>query len=153
MAVVNFRLKRGMILHDALNGFRVGEGMGTATLEAKLVQYLIGLAQKPLFQAFLDVRKVYSSLDRGQCMDIMWGCGMGQRMDFLIARHWDNHQFVPKTRRFIGKAFCTWIGVTQGETAPPMIFNIVVDAVVRAVLVVVCGPQEAQHGMGWATGK
>ena len=31
-----------------------------------------------------------------------------------------------------------------------MIFNIVVDAVVRAVLAEVCGPQEAQHGMVWA---
>ena len=34
-----------------------------------------------------------------------------------------------------------------------MIFNIVVDAVVRAVLVEVCGPQEAQHGMVWDTGE
>ena len=34
-----------------------------------------------------------------------------------------------------------------------MIFNIVVDAVVRAVLEVVCIPQEAQHGMGWAAGE
>ena len=36
---------------------------------------------------------------------------------------------------------------------PPMIFNIVVDAVVRATLEVVCGPQKAQHGMGWAAGE
>ena len=34
-----------------------------------------------------------------------------------------------------------------------MIFNIVVDAVVRAVLEVVCGPQEAQDNMGWAAGE
>ena len=33
-----------------------------------------------------------------------------------------------------------------------MIFNIVVDAVVRAVLYVVCGPQETQHSLGWAAG-
>ena len=31
-----------------------------------------------------------------------------------------------------------------------MIFNIVVDVVVRVLLKVVCGPQEAQHGMSWA---
>ena len=30
-----------------------------------------------------------------------------------------------------------------------MIFNIVVDALVREVLDVVCGTQEAQHGLGW----
>ena len=34
-----------------------------------------------------------------------------------------------------------------------MIFNIVVDAVVQAVLDVVCGPQEAQHGLGWAVSE
>ena len=34
-----------------------------------------------------------------------------------------------------------------------MIFNIVVDAVLQAVLNVVCGPQEAQHGLGWAAGE
>ena len=39
----------------------------------------------------------------------------------------------------------------QGDPASPMIFNIVVDVMVREVLDVVCGPQEAQHGLGWAT--
>ena len=34
-----------------------------------------------------------------------------------------------------------------------MIFNIVVDEVVRAVLDVVYGPQEAKHGLGWAAGE
>ena len=30
--------------------------------------------------------------------------------------------------------------------------NIVVDTVVRETSDVVCGPQEARHGMGWVTG-
>ena len=34
-----------------------------------------------------------------------------------------------------------------------MIFNIVVDVVVLAVLEEVCSPQEAHHGMGWAVGE
>ena len=34
-----------------------------------------------------------------------------------------------------------------------MIFNIVVDAVLRATLEVVCAPLEAQHGMGWVAGE
>ena len=38
--------------------------------------------------------------------------------------------------------------VTQCDPVSPIIFNIVVDAVVQAVLDVVCIPQEAQHGMG-----
>ena len=49
--------------------------------------------------------------------------------------------------------FGTGIGFTQGYPASPIIFNIVVGAVVRAVLGVVCGPYEARHRMGWASGE
>ena len=42
--------------------------------------------------------------------------------------------------------------MTKGDPTSLMIFNIVVDAVVRLVLDMVCGPQEAQHGMGWVAG-
>ena len=48
--------------------------------------------------------------------------------------------------------FVTGRGVSQGKPASPMIFNIMVDVVVRAVLMLVCGPQEAQHRMVWAEG-
>ena len=33
------------------------------------------------------------------------------------------------------------------------IFNILVDAVVRAALLEVCGPQDAHHGFGWVAGE
>ena len=33
------------------------------------------------------------------------------------------------------------------------IFNILVDAVVRAVLMEICVPQEAQHGFVWSSGN
>ena len=89
-AVVNFRLKRSVILHDALHGFRSGRDMGTATLEAKMAQHLVGLAHEPLFQVFLDIRKAYNSLYRGQCMGILWRYGMVQNMACLISHHWDN---------------------------------------------------------------
>ena len=39
-------------------------------------------------------------------------------------------------------------GSRKATPASPMIFNIVVDTVVRAVLSVFCGPQDAKHGMG-----
>ena len=85
--VVNFRLNRSMTLHDALHEFRAGRGMGTATLEAKLVHQLAGIFHEPLFQFFLDVRKAYESVDRGRCMEILWGYRMGQRMARLIVHH------------------------------------------------------------------
>ena len=34
-----------------------------------------------------------------------------------------------------------------------MVFNIMIDAAVRAVLEEVCRPQESCHGMGWGAGE
>ena len=71
----------------------------------------------------------------------------------LIDHHWYNQQFVAKANRFLGTSFGTVRGATQGDPTSPIMFNIVVDAVVRDVLYVVCGPQEAQHSMGWDMGE
>ena len=59
----------------------------------------------------------------------------------------------PKDSRFLGMEFGTGRGVTQGDPTSPMIFNIVANTVVIAVLEVVCRPQEDRHGMGWAAGE
>ena len=42
--------------------------------------------------------------------------------------------------------------MTQGDPVPPTIFNIVVKAVVQTMMVALCGPQEAQYGLGWIAG-
>ena len=150
--VVNCRLKRSVVLHDALHGFRVGQGMGTATLEAKLDQQLSRLVQKPLFQVFLDICKVYASLVRVRQIKVLRGYGMRTNLARLLKSYWDCQSIVPKTGEFLGKEFRIGRRLTQGDPVSPIIFNIVVDAVVRAVLDVVCGLQEAQHSLGWAAG-
>ena len=48
-AVANFSLNCGVVLHEALHGFREGRGMGAATFEAKLSQQLAGIVHEPLF--------------------------------------------------------------------------------------------------------
>ena len=53
-----FWLKRGVVLHDALHVFRVGQGMGTATLEANLNQWLYRKAHKPLSVFFINQQGV-----------------------------------------------------------------------------------------------
>ena len=76
VTVVNFRLKKSVMLHDALHRFRSGRGRGAENLEAKLAQQLAGIAHEPLFQISLDVRKAYDSLDRGWYMEILRGYRM-----------------------------------------------------------------------------
>ena len=86
--VVNCRLNRSVVLHNTLHGFRAGRCTGTATLEAKLAQQLAGIVHDALFQVFLDVQKVYDSLDRYQCIYILWGYGMGKSTAHLIVHYW-----------------------------------------------------------------
>ena len=60
---------------------------------------------------------------------------------------------VTKAGRCYGRPFSTGRGVTQGDPVSPKLFNIIVDALVRAKLNKICGPQEAQHGFGWSAGE
>ena len=55
---------------------------------------------------------------------------MEQNTARLVAHHWKNLIFVPKVKRFPGTTFGTGRGFMQGDPASPMIFNILVDAVV-----------------------
>ena len=43
--------------------------------------------------------------------------------------------------------------MTQRDPVYPTLFNIIVDAVVRATLQGICGPQESQHGFRWSAGE
>ena len=61
--MVNFQLKRSVVLHGTLHGCITVRGMGTAKLEKNLAQKLEGIARKPIFQVFLDVQKAYDLLD------------------------------------------------------------------------------------------
>ena len=78
------------------------------------------------------------------------GYGMGPDIACLLKSYWERQRIVPNMGKFLWKKFRTGRILTQGYPESPMIFNTVVDAVVWAVLDVVCGPQEAQHGLGWA---
>ena len=78
---------------------------------------------------------------------------MGPNLDQLLKSYWYCQKIVPKTGNFIRKEFQMGRGLMQGDPTYLAIFNIVVDAVMQAVLDVVYGPQEAQHGLGWAAGE
>ena len=60
---------------------------------------------------------------------------------------------VPKARWYYDRPFITERGVTQGYPAPLTVFNIMVGAVARKVMMEVYVPQEKHHGMGWAVGE
>ena len=53
----------GLETHDALHGFLAGRGTGTAILEAKLTQQLAYREQVPLYGNFIDLHKVFDTMD------------------------------------------------------------------------------------------
>ena len=132
--VVNIRLKRGIELHTVIHEFRNSMGTGMATLEDKLGEKQSRLSHEPLFQVFLDVYKDYESINRGRGLDILRGYGLGTNLARLLNHYWERQRIVPKAGKFMGKEFGTGKGVTQVYPASPMIFNIVVDEVMRVVL-------------------
>ena len=56
---------------------------------------------------------------------------------------------VTKVGRCYGRTFKPGRVLNQGEPVSTIVFNIMLDAVVRVVLLEVCGPQEYHHELGW----
>ena len=103
-------------------------------LDAKLAQKLAGLAHEPLFQVFLDITNAYDS----------------PNLTLPLKSYWEGKRIAPNTGKFLGKEFRTGRGLMQGDPYSPMILNILLDVLVREVLDVVCGHQEAEHSLVWA---
>ena len=86
--MVNCRLKWSVELYNALHRFREVQGTGTAALEANLAQNLDGIAYNTLLQVFLDIHKVYDSLDRGLCLEVLREYGLGPKLARLLTNYW-----------------------------------------------------------------
>ena len=114
-------------------------------MEMKLYQQLPGLVHEPLFQVFLYVQKLYNFLDRGRCMYILRGYGLGLKPQILLQRYWYEQSLVPKAGKLFGRLFKKEIEVTQGDLVSLKIFSIVVDKLVRAVLLEVYGTQYSHN--------
>ena len=89
-------------------------------MEAKLEDQLAGLENDYFFQVFLDVNKEYDLLDRGRCLEILRGYGLGPNLAWLIENYWKQKMIYPKEGKCLGTAFGTRKGVTQGDPASPL---------------------------------
>ena len=67
-------------------------------------------------------------------MEVLCEYGLGLRLQQLLQRYWDNQRVVTKSGKYYGKPFNMGRGVTQGDPVSPALFNIIVDALVRANL-------------------
>jgi len=130
--IINTRLKHNIKFHDAIHGFRAERGTGTALIEAKLKMQLTMRGIHPLFMIFLDLKKAYDTLDREEAIRILRGYGVGPNIIRIIENIWAGDTMVTKQSGYYGEPFRAKRGVRQGDILSPMIFNIMVDAVLRA---------------------
>ena len=77
---------------------------------------------------------------------------MGTNLARLLENYWKQQRIVPKAGKCLGTVFDTGRGVTQIYPTSSIIFNILVDAVVLAVMEVVCSMHGSQNGLGCAAG-
>ena len=129
-AIINNRLKASIVFRDAVHGFRTGRGTGTALIEAKLRMQLTERGNKPLYMVFLDLKKAYDTLDRPSTIRILRGYGVGDALIRIIENIWNGDTMVPKQAGYFGTPFRAKRGVRQGDILSPMIFNLLVDAII-----------------------
>ena len=108
-------------------------------MEENLAHQLVGIVYEPLFQVFIDVWKAYDFLYIWRYMELLRGYGLESNLHWLLQRFLDGQKVVPKDAMYIGWLFRTGRVVTQGYPFYPTIFNILVEVVVRAVMLEVCG--------------
>jgi hypothetical protein len=92
-------------LHNLLHGCHDKRGTRTAGIEAKLAQQLAHLEQATFYGVFLDLKKVFDSMDRERCLLILEGYGVGPRMIRLIRNFGATQYWSVECRVIMGHLF------------------------------------------------
>ena len=130
-SIINRRISSKVIFDDALHGFRAHRGTATGILEAKLQSQLSCRQSVPYYIIFLDLKKAYDTLDRGQVIRVLQRYGVGANLIRLIQASWAGDTMISRQAGYYDRPFKASRGVRQGDILSPLIFNIMVDAVVR----------------------
>ena len=149
--LINRRLTAAITYHDAIHGFRAGRRTGTATLEAKLLQQLTATREAVLFEVFLDLQKTDDALDRERALELLAAYGFGPRTLRFLWTYLDQMTMVARASGYFGCPFKGYQGVTQGNPLSPMIFNVVVDAVIIQWVTVVTPSEVGTVRIGLTT--
>ena len=74
--------------------------------------------------------RINYALYRSRCLGILEGYGVGPRALHLLRQYWARLIVVVREGAYYGSPFRIERGVTQDDSLPPTIFNVVVDVVV-----------------------
>ena len=133
--------------HNTLHGFWAERETGTAALKENLLQQRTAMSEAVLFKVFLYLWKAYDTLDRERALEIIAAYGVGPRTVRLPRTYWYRLTMVAKSGGYFGRPFKGYQGVTQGDPLPPMIFNGVLDSVIRHWVTLVTPTAEGTGGL------
>ena len=105
MAILIFCLGIAIDFYGVLHGFRTGRGMGTTSLEAKMIQHLVAIREEVLYNILIDVHKDKNTLDRDRCLGILITYGVVTRAIHLLWWYWDRITMVESPGVYYVKSF------------------------------------------------
>jgi exonuclease III len=128
---LNARAQRAISFHDGIHGFRSGRGCQTALYEAKADMDAREAAGRPYHQIFLDLSKAFDTVNRERLLIIMRAYGFGPRSMRFFEQCWRDAFVAPRAGGVHGPRVPIGAGVRQGDVISPLLFNLVVDAILR----------------------
>ena len=84
-----------------------------------------------VYHIYLDLSKSYDSIDRERVVEIMKAYKVGPKIIRYVSLIWDRQEFCLRKAGFYSQTFGVYRGCTQGDTDSPIIFNLIIDAVLR----------------------
>ena len=94
--IIYTHTKTVVTFHDILNGLHASRGTGIAIMELNMAQEIASINQYPLFLVFLDLWKVYNTLDRGKLLHTLEGYGAVQNIKGHLEGLWEKHEVVTR---------------------------------------------------------
>ena len=104
----------------------------TAIGETKLRMQIAACSSTTLYQVYLDLKKTYDSINRGRVLLLLEKYRVGTNIQKYIETVWSGQQYVLRQGGFFSQPVEANRGCTQGDIDSPIIFNVIVDAVIRS---------------------
>jgi Reverse transcriptase (RNA-dependent DNA polymerase) len=124
LSCMNERAKRGVQFHNGIHGFRSRRGCQTALFDARADMEARERGGLPYHQIFLDLSKAFDTVNRERLLMIMWAYSLR-----FFRTCWEGAIVAPRAGGVYGLQVPISAGVQQGNVISPMLFNLVVDAI------------------------
>ena len=86
--VIRRNIGVAIIYHGVLHEFCTVRGIGTASLEANLIQYLTAMREEVLYEVLLDLSNSCDTLDQEHYLEVIVAYRVGTQTEHLICCYW-----------------------------------------------------------------